>query len=86
MKTFHNPDSGLEGIIVSIYNLGAFSGCFLTFWFGEKCGRRLCMWVAMGWIIVGAILQCTSYSTAQILIARYGTLDATLPCFDIANA
>ena len=51
LKTFHHPSSGLEGIIVSIYNLGAFSGCILTFIWGEKCGRRLCMWIAMGWIV-----------------------------------
>lgn len=43
--TFGHPNSALEGIIVSIYNLGAFSGCVLTFLFGEKCGRRLCMWI-----------------------------------------
>ncbi|KAK5165291.1 uncharacterized protein LTR77_009389 [Saxophila tyrrhenica] len=72
-QTFGNPGSGLEGIIVSIYNLGAFSGCILTFLLGEKLGRRLCMWVAMGWIIVGAVLQCTSWSVPQILIARYVT-------------
>ncbi|KAK3647143.1 hypothetical protein LTR22_013936 [Elasticomyces elasticus] len=88
--TFGNPGSGVEGIIVSIYNLGAFSGCILTFVWGEKLGRRLCMWVAMGWIvrrggiwvvlvaanyvqIVGAILQCTSYSVPQIMVARYIT-------------
>lgn len=73
LKTFGNPSSGLEGIIVSIYNLGAFSGCILTFIFGEKLGRRWCMWIAMMWILVGAILQCTSYSVAQIMIARYIT-------------
>lgn len=72
-KTFGYPSSGLEGIIVSIYNLGAFSGCILTFILGEKFGRRLSMWVAMGWIIVGAILQSTSYSVPQIMIARYVT-------------
>ncbi|KAK4494624.1 hypothetical protein PRZ48_013980 [Zasmidium cellare] len=73
LNTFGHPGSGLEGIIVSIYNLGAFSGCILTFIWGERFGRRLCMWVAMGWIIVGAILQTTSYSVPQILIARYIT-------------
>ncbi|KAH9825545.1 Sugar transporter TC2A11 family [Teratosphaeria destructans] len=73
LATFGHPSSGLEGIIVSIYNLGAFSGCILTFIFGERLGRRLCIWSAMGWIIVGAILQCTSYSVAQIMIARYVT-------------
>ncbi|CAK4030376.1 Myo-inositol transporter 1 [Lecanosticta acicola] len=73
LDTFGHPGSALEGIIVSIYNLGAFSGCILAFIWGERFGRRLCMWVAMGWIIVGAILQATSYSVPQILIARYVT-------------
>jgi MFS family permease len=36
------------------------------------------MWFAMAWIvsaskIIGAILQCTSYSVAQIMVARYIT-------------
>lgn len=31
------------------------------------------MWVAMIWIIVGAALQCTAYSRAQLLVARYVT-------------
>ncbi|KAF2719089.1 general substrate transporter [Polychaeton citri CBS 116435] len=73
LATFGHPSSALEGIIVSIYNLGAFSGCILTFLFGEKLGRRLCMWVAMGWIIIGAALQTTSFGVPQILVARYIT-------------
>lgn len=28
--TFNHPNSGLEAIIVLIYNLGAFSGCVLS--------------------------------------------------------
>jgi len=73
LETFGHPGSGLEGIIVSIYNLGAFSGCIVAFLFGEKLGRRLSMWLAMVFIIIGAILQTTSYSVPQILVARYIT-------------
>ncbi|GAB1736581.1 hypothetical protein NU219Hw_g8208t1 [Hortaea werneckii] len=73
LDTFNHPSSGLEGIIVSIYNLGAFSGCILTFIFGENFGRRRCMWLAMGWIIVGAVLQTTAYSVPHIMVARYIT-------------
>lgn len=58
--TFGNPGSALEGIIVSIYNLGAFAGCIVAFFIGEKLGRRLCMWVAMAWI-VGVGNQGLSY-------------------------
>ncbi|KAI4762735.1 putative Myo-inositol transporter 1 [Aureobasidium sp. EXF-3400] len=49
------------------------TGCILAFLGGEKLGRRLSMWVAMVFIIIGAILQCTSYGVPQILIARYIT-------------
>ncbi|KAI7539529.1 putative Myo-inositol transporter 1 [Hortaea werneckii] len=73
LDTFNHPSSGLEGIIVSIYNLGAFSGCILAFLFGENFGRRRCMWLAMGWIIVGAVLQTTAYSVPHIMVARYIT-------------
>jgi MFS family permease len=52
LATFDHPSPGLEGIIVSIYNLGCFSGCILSFIFCEKTGRRLAMWIAMVWIIV----------------------------------
>jgi MFS family permease len=53
-NTFGHPSSALEGIIVAIYNLGAFSGCILTFFIGEKLGRRVCMWFAMAWIVSGS--------------------------------
>jgi MFS family permease len=59
LETFNNPDPGLEGIIVSIYNLGCFSGCILAFMFCEATGRRLAMWIAMCWIIVGFHLTTT---------------------------
>jgi MFS family permease len=49
---FGNPNTGLEGIIVSIYNLGCFTGCIFAFFFCERTGRRLAMWIAMGFIIV----------------------------------
>lgn len=52
LDTFDHPSPGLEGIIVSIYNLGCFTGCILAFIFCEKTGRRLAMWIAMCFIIV----------------------------------
>lgn len=58
LETFGHPGSGLEGIIVSIYNLGCFSGCILSFFFSETTGRRLAMWIAMGFIIVGQNRIC----------------------------
>ncbi|KAL9087124.1 MAG: hypothetical protein Q9159_003819 [Coniocarpon cinnabarinum] len=73
LNVVKHPDSALEGIIVSIYNLGAFSGCIVNFFTAEITGRRRAMWLAMAFIIVGAALQCTSYGKPQIMIARYVT-------------
>ena len=58
---------------MSIYNLGAFTGTIINFFLGEKLGRRKSMWFAMTWIIIGAILQASSYSVAQIMVARFVT-------------
>ena len=55
-----HPGAGLLGIIVSVYNLGCFSGCIMTFILGEYFGRRRCMWVAMGWIIVSCFPDCSA--------------------------
>lgn len=56
-QVFNSPGSALEGIIVSIYNLGAFAGCILTFFIAEKLGRRLCMWFAMLWIVCSLLAR-----------------------------
>ncbi|CAN9232271.1 unnamed protein product [Alternaria sp. RS040] len=73
LNTFDHPSPGLEGIIVSIYNLGCFTGCILSFIFCEKTGRRLAMWIAMVWIIVGGALQASAYSVPHMMVARFLT-------------
>jgi MFS family permease len=66
---FGNPNTGLEGIIVSIYNLGCFTGCILAFIFCERTGRRLAMWVAMGFIIVSGFLSLGLHGIPLFLIS-----------------
>lgn len=73
LKTFDYPSPGLEGIIVSIYNLGCFTGCILSFIFCEKTGRKLAMWIAMVWIIVSFWVWCLCDLRADLhrLAQRY---------------
>jgi MFS family permease len=52
LRVVNNPDPSLLGIIVSIYNLGCFTGCIINFFIGDYLGRRKAMWFAMVWIIV----------------------------------
>jgi MFS family permease len=52
LEHMSHPNDSLMGIIVSIYNLGCFTGCVINFMVADKLGRRRAMWVAMVWVIV----------------------------------
>lgn len=60
LDQFSHPNSSLEGIIVSIYNLGMFTGCIVNFVVGETLGRRKSMWLATGFVIVSLRRQCVT--------------------------
>ncbi|KAF9074248.1 hexose carrier protein [Rhodocollybia butyracea] len=65
-----HPDSGLQGTIVSLYDIGCFAGAILTTVFSERYGRR--KWLIAGVIImsIGAILQTSAFTVAHMIVAR----------------
>ena len=52
LSIVNHSSPGIMGIIVSIYNLGCFSGTIVSFLLSDKLGPRESMWFAMCWIIV----------------------------------
>lgn len=66
LELMGEPNDTLTGLIVSIYNLGCFSGCILNFFIGDWLGRRRAMWFAMGWIIVSSCC-CTSEGISNMI-------------------
>ncbi|KAH1359191.1 hypothetical protein KXV50_003678 [Aspergillus fumigatus] len=83
LYTMHHPGDSLMGIIVSIYNLGCFTGCIFNFVVAEWLGRRRAMWVAMTWIIIGASLQTSAFSVAHLMVGRFvtGIETSTVPMY-----
>lgn len=73
LRTMNHPNDTLTGVIVSIYNLGAFAGCIINFFTGDLLGRRRSIWFAMMFIIVGATLQTSAFSLPHMLVARFIT-------------
>ncbi|KAK4553052.1 hypothetical protein LTR86_009976 [Recurvomyces mirabilis] len=67
---FGNPNDVITGITVSSYCLGAFFGCLTNFAIGDILGRRKMIWLAMGFIIVGATLQTSAFSLAHLIVGR----------------
>lgn len=45
----------------------------VTFMTGDYLGRRWSIWIGMGLVIVGATLQASSFSVAQLVVGRIVT-------------
>ncbi|KAH6874679.1 general substrate transporter [Thelonectria olida] len=73
LRQFKHPGDTLTGFITASYNLGCLLGCFANFFVGEKLGRRRAIWLAMGWIIVGAALQASAFTRSHLIVGRIVT-------------
>ncbi|CCH45845.1 Hexose transporter 2 [Wickerhamomyces ciferrii] len=62
--------STYQGFVIAVYEIGCLAGALFTMWFGDKVGRRKTIFVGCWIMIVGAIIQTASYSTAQLLVGR----------------
>jgi MFS family permease len=62
--------SNVQGITVGGYTLGCFFGAVATIWLGNLLGRKRTIFTGSSIMIVGALLQCTSFSLAQLIAAR----------------
>ena len=68
-----NPShaSNIQGITVGAYTLGCFFGAVATIWLGNMLGRKRTIMVGSIIMIIGAILQASSYSLAQLIPGRW---------------
>ncbi|WPH00781.1 general substrate transporter [Acrodontium crateriforme] len=62
--------ANLQGITVGGYTLGCFFGAAATIWLGNMLGRKRTIFVGSCIMIVGAAIQCSSYSLGQLIASR----------------
>ncbi|KAJ1307324.1 hypothetical protein OPQ81_001430 [Rhizoctonia solani] len=60
----------LQSLLVAIYEIGCLIGALSNLWIGERLGRRRTIAIGGIIMIIGAILQTTSFGYAQMLVAR----------------
>lgn len=65
-----NYTSTIQGITVASYNLGCFLGAVATIWIGDYLGRRKTIFIGSAIMVVGAALQCSSFSLGQLIAGR----------------
>lgn len=67
---FHHPDSLQQGGITASMAAGSFVGAICSGWLADKLGRRDAVKVASLVWICGAIIQCSTFSVAQLVAGR----------------
>lgn len=65
--------STLQGTTVALYEVGAAIGAMSCFVLGERFGRKRTTFGAAVVVLIGVILQSTSYQLAQLIVARIVT-------------
>ncbi|KAL8822821.1 MAG: hypothetical protein Q9191_006449, partial [Dirinaria sp. TL-2023a] len=60
----------LLGTVTAIYDVGCFFGAIAAFSLGEMLGRKKTVLLGTTIMSIGAILQITAYSTAQMIVGR----------------
>ncbi|CAL5865983.1 uncharacterized protein PFLUO_LOCUS190 [Penicillium psychrofluorescens] len=78
-------NSKIQGTVVALYTLGCFFGSLACLKIGDPLGRRRTIMLGAAINIVGALLQSSSFSLAQLIVGRlvsgigFGALTATAP-------
>ncbi|KAK5171244.1 uncharacterized protein LTR77_004388 [Saxophila tyrrhenica] len=78
-------NSRVQGTVVAMYTLGAFFGALSCIYIGDRLGRIRTIQTGAAVYVVGAVLQSSSYSLAQLIVGRlvsgfgFGALSATAP-------
>jgi MFS family permease len=72
-QTFNNPDSTMQGLLTSIYDIGCAAGCLLSLVIGHKFGRRKMIIAGGSIMIIGTIILGSSYTVPQFLVGRIVT-------------
>lgn len=68
-----NGNSTLQGFTVAVYEIGCAIGALSVIFGGDLFGRRATVMLGEAILIVGAILQFTSYGLAQLIVGRIVT-------------
>lgn len=67
---FKNPNPTIQGQIVSTYDIGCIIGAIISIYFGDKLGRRKSIAMSCAFVIVGGLLQASSFSLPHMIVGR----------------
>lgn len=69
----HPSKATFQGFVVAVYEIGCLAGALSTMYFGDKLGRRKTIFYGCIIMIIGATIQCSSFSVEQLIVGRIVT-------------
>jgi MFS family permease len=70
LSAMGNPSATYVGIIVALFNIGCLAGCAVAALWGNHLGRnRTIVWGCLT-MIVGGIIQASSFGAPQLIAGR----------------
>lgn len=69
-RDFNNPDAGMQGNIVALYDIGCVVGSIACYFVGERLGRRTMLMAGGAIMVVGTTILSSSYSLSQLIAGR----------------
>ena len=70
LHTMSYPSTSVQGTLTSVYVLGCFFGALSTIYTGDILGRPRTIMLGSSIIALGATIQASSYSVAQMMVGR----------------
>ncbi|KUL83984.1 hypothetical protein ZTR_07070 [Talaromyces verruculosus] len=70
IDTTNGGSSTVQGTVVAIYEIGCFFGALICMLVGERLGRKKCIAIGCVVLSIGAALQASAYSLAQLIVGR----------------
>lgn len=68
-----NSNSTLQGTTVALYEVGAALGALSCYFIGDRFGRKWTTFGAAVTVLIGVIIQATSFDLAQLIVGRIVT-------------
>lgn len=68
-----NKSGAIQALVVAIYEIGCLIGSLFFVAYGDKLGRRRAVLIGTLIMLVGAAIQTSSFSLAQLIVGRIVT-------------
>jgi MFS family permease len=87
LNQFGHPSETIQGMVVSVFLLGAWVSSYPASWVMDQFGRRLTIFSGAVTFIVGGVLQTAAINMAMLMIGRLvsgfgiGFLSTVLPVY-----